>query len=549
MFGLIIGIILSTVGIVITVALSDPAIKWFRHRKEKRKRQKWSVDLHVDEGQVQKLKHYAYEFWQQEINVDADGNADHRVDACIINIGDKLLERVTFPIYCDAQNIPATDVKPWAACGKTLLNAQVEDWIAESARGRVAILIVPPLSPGERRKIQWGYRLPQTFTVGDEYYNWDIATLHYEIRGSITFSKPWTIHYARWDPELAATQSPPIVEDGKIKWIVRFPERGKKITMRFGLSKEMETKSKSMKVISTGQGAFINEAYRITSQEGEVDSVIRVPKSPRVITALTNRKLELWDVNSTHRINLFNEDVVYPHERLSDFTISHDGRFVALVWEDGACNVWDLKTGMCHPYLNDPMFSAVVLSGGKKLITTGDEEGTLLIWGLKKGDRDVDTIRVACKELLEKIVLLPDEKHVLFTSWDNTIGLCNLDSGKIVGRLYGHTGRVKCLAVDSAGKYVVSGSADESIRLWDVSNQDCICTLKGHRKWIICVDITPDGQLAVSSDGDTVKLWELTKGECLLSIKTQLSSTCFTGNGDQLVIAAGRDLRVYDLKI
>ena len=235
-----VGIILGIVGIIATIILSEPVIKWFQHRKEDRKRQKWSADLHVDKALIQRFKHYAFEYWQQEITVDANGNADHHVDARIVNIGDKLIEQLTFPIYSDGKNIPETEIQPWAICGRNSLTAKVKDWIAERARGRITISIVPAISPGERRKIQWGYRLPRTFAIGDEYYNWDIATPHYEIGGSIIFSKPWSIRYIRWDPDLAATQLPPIIENGKIRWTVRFPEQGKRITMRFGLSKRIE---------------------------------------------------------------------------------------------------------------------------------------------------------------------------------------------------------------------------------------------------------------------------------------------------------------------
>ena len=236
-----IGTILAIAGIVITILLSEPAIKWLRLRREERRRERWSADLQVDEAQIRELKHYAYECWQQEIAVDAEGNADHRVEARIVNIGDKLLERLTFPVYSDVKNLPESEVRPWAACGRRSLPSQVENWIPERARGRVAISIAPPLPPGERRKIRWGYRLPQTFMPGDEYYNWDIATPHYEIGGKITFSDPWVVQYVRWNSDLAAKQPSPRVKDGTIQWTVRFPERGKRITMHFGLTKKTTT--------------------------------------------------------------------------------------------------------------------------------------------------------------------------------------------------------------------------------------------------------------------------------------------------------------------
>ena len=212
-------------------------MRLLRRRKEKQKRERWSADLQVDEAQIRELKHYAYEYWRQVITVDDQGNADHRVEARIINIGDTQLDRVAVPVYCDAVNVPAAAVKPWANCGRALLPTSVEDWITERSRGRVAISIVPPLAPGERRKIRWGYTLPHTFIPGDEYYNWDIATPHYEVGGRIMFPETWTIQYARWDSDIANTQPSPEVKGATIDWIVHFPERGKRFTMHFGLSK------------------------------------------------------------------------------------------------------------------------------------------------------------------------------------------------------------------------------------------------------------------------------------------------------------------------
>ncbi len=234
----ILGILLGIAGIVATCLLSDPAITWYRHLKQERSRRRWSADLHVDQKQIQRLEHYAFEYWRQDVTVDSAGNATHVVEARMINIREKLLERVTFPVYCDGIDIPDSEIQPWARCGKTQLVAKVEDWIAPRARGRVAISIAPPLISGERRKICWGYRLPRTFNIGDEYYNWDVATPHYEIGGCITFAKPWRILYVRWAPELIATQLPPELEDNKIKWMVRFPERGKQLTLQFGLTRD-----------------------------------------------------------------------------------------------------------------------------------------------------------------------------------------------------------------------------------------------------------------------------------------------------------------------
>jgi hypothetical protein len=160
------------------------------------------------------------------------------MEACIINIGEDSLEQLAFPIYCETKNVPETEVQPWAACGGVSLSAQVKNWIVEQGRGQLIIPIIPPLSPGEKRNIRWGYRLPLIFKAGDEYYNWDIGTPFFEIGGKIKFSESWTIHHARWDPDPATSQVTLKVRKNTILWTIRFPELGKRTTMRFELSKK-----------------------------------------------------------------------------------------------------------------------------------------------------------------------------------------------------------------------------------------------------------------------------------------------------------------------
>jgi WD40 repeat protein len=67
---------------------------------------------------------------------------------------------------------------------------------------------------------------------------------------------------------------------------------------------------------------------------------------------------------------------------------------------------------------------------------------------------------------------------------------------------------------------LATGSADLTIKLWDILSGKVLKTLQGHTAQLHSVAFHPDGQILVSgSDDETIKFWDIQTGECLQTLR------------------------------
>lgn len=74
--------------------------------------------------------------------------------------------------------------------------------------------------------------------------------------------------------------------------------------------------------------------------------------------------------------------------------------------------------------------------------------------------------------------------------------------------LLGHNHFVQDLAISSDGQYVLSGSWDKTLRLWEIQSGSTTRRFVGHKNDVLSVAFSPDNRQIVSGSRDkTIKLW------------------------------------------
>jgi WD40 repeat protein len=93
---------------------------------------------------------------------------------------------------------------------------------------------------------------------------------------------------------------------------------------------------------------------------------------------------------------------------------------------------------------------------------------------------------------------------------DTTIQLWEVATGREIGRLEGHRGRVGKLEFLPDGKHLVSASADQTLRLWDVGLRTVVRTFRGHKTEVWTAAPISDQRTIVSGCKDgSVYRWDL----------------------------------------
>jgi len=168
--------------------------------------------------------------------------------------------------------------------------------------------------------------------------------------------------------------------------------------------------------------------------------------------------------------------------------------------------VWEIDTGREVRFLRKRTGEGMALNPDGRLLAIG-KPAAIVIPGQPAKQLELDDIQF---------------DQIIPADWDQTpkqVALYDVLSGRRTLILTGHTDSVLALAFSGDGRWLGSGSSDQTVRIWEVATGREAHVLAGHAGEVTSVSFSPDGRLLASGSSDrTIKLWDTASGREIRSL-------------------------------
>lgn len=262
------------------------------------------------------------------------------------------------------------------------------------------------------------------------------------------------------------------------------------------------------------------------------------------------------------------------------WALQYEGNVLVSGSTDRSVRVWDIEKGLCTQVFYGhtstvrclqilmPTDTGKVENGqavmmpAKPLIITGSRDSQLRVWRLpESGSRryiqtgppanDADCpyfIRTLQGHNHSVRAIAAHADTLVSGSYDNTVRVWRISTGETVHVLQGHTQKVYSVVLDVARNRCISGSMDSYVKIWDLETGTCLHTLDGHTLLVGLLDLRDERLVSAAADS-TLRIWDPESGRCQSTLSAHTGAiTCFQHDGRKVISGSERTLKMWDIR-
>ncbi|MCB2194395.1 MAG: WD40 repeat domain-containing protein [Bacteroidetes bacterium] len=238
---------------------------------------------------------------------------------------------------------------------------------------------------------------------------------------------------------------------------------------------------------------------------------------------------------------------------------SNDGRYLASGGWDNYTILWDmenfskLKTLKGH----SDWVRELNITPNNKYVVSGSHDGTVNIYALNTGELK-HVIKITPENFIKKgiypefdrrvknavcaVSFTPDGKYLLVGTLDEYIRIFDTSEFELINKLKAHHNGTGYIDFSKDGNLMVSGSIYKELIVWDTQTYLPKHILKEHRGYNSSFQLFNQDKYLVNAANDTINVWNVTNGELIRSIPAQdkLQSVQLTPD-EKYMLTCGED--------
>ncbi|XP_073437656.1 WD repeat-containing protein 86 [Dendrobates tinctorius] len=283
-----------------------------------------------------------------------------------------------------------------------------------------------------------------------------------------------------------------------------------------------------------------------TDHKGGINWLCVSPDGCHLLTASEDCTARLWRTSDHQCCKLLQGHSSY----ITFCHLENEAAFTCSA--DHTVRKWEVSTGQCHTVYTGHTSIVNRILVVRNLLFSGSYDRTARCWDTDtgrplqefQGHRNCILVltHFSSSDILEESDIEGKEvKEFLVTgSTDCTVKIWEAFSGCCYQTLRGHLGAILCIVLDTPNSELFSGSTDYTIRRWNMVTGDQLKVFRDHQGSVICLEMA--GRHLYSGSADrTAKCWLSDTGECARTYKSHKHSVStlkyhngilFTGSGD-----------------
>lgn len=284
------------------------------------------------------------------------------------------------------------------------------------------------------------------------------------------------------------------------------------------------------------------------------------PDDTLIATTGDEGKLRVWDTVSLEAVRSFGGGTA----GVARAVWSPEGERLAAVNLDGSVTLWNakgLETNLARPWDSNPALAAAWSPDGRRLATAG-RDGIVRVWSVEDSTKSGPVVFVGHRDRVERLAFFHEGGWLVSLSADGTVRVWDSHNGQELFALggepngpVGDSEGLTAVAAHGSGGLLVTASKDGIATVWKAEDDAGIGVLRTlPAAGVKEVAFNPQGgSLATASVDGSVRLWEVATGSEVATFNGHsgaVSTVAFSADGQRLAAAtADGSVIIWDARI